>query len=83
MSRYLVTGFNSETGEIYRGEEQDQEGAEHLAVSWCERQPLGSHADVVAPAPDWPRDHHGHVSYHEGLLVKASCKRVLAGVEWL
>jgi hypothetical protein len=84
MSRYLVTGFNSETGEIYRGEELDQAGAEHQAVSWVERQPIGSQVQVMHVGPERWSTFEGKAQPMWPELTQVSqAKRVLGGVEWL
>jgi hypothetical protein len=71
--RYLITGFNSETGEIYHGEEVDQAGAEHQAVTWLETKPLGSVADVTEECRACQPLSH----------IVSTAKRVSGGVEWL
>lgn len=83
--RYLVTGFNAETGQVKRlAEEQDQAGAEHAGVSWLEQQPIGSLVQVMEARdrcgvtldgkeiPRWPE-----------LIQRSQAKRVMGGVEWL
>jgi len=77
--RYLITGFNSETGEIYRGEEVDQAGAEHQAASWLETKPIGSHAQVLVVADDY---YCPPGSVRSGLTLASKAKRVMGGVEW-
>ncbi len=78
--RYLITGFNSLTGEIFRAEERDQAGAEHCASSWCEQQPLGSNAHILSGPPAWFETPGLDMSQ---AYVVSGCKRVMGGLEWL
>lgn len=72
--RYLVTGFNAETGQVKRlAEEQDQAGAEHAGVSWLEHQPIGSLVQVMEA------NRNGHIN----MTMRSQAKRVMGGVEWL
>ena len=72
MTRWIASGFNIETGELWRLEERDRAGAEHAASSWLEDKPIGSLADVLQSR----ETDHGHQTN-----MVTSYKRVLGGVE--
>ena len=52
MSAYIVTGFNSETGDRYHAEERDIDGAEHCLSTWLMERPIQSSGEVIEEHED-------------------------------